>query len=131
MARKWIHSASVEIDDASGALMVRESDGLSAAFQSPILLTQAIAGQATILAADGSKVLYLHELFLKFSATGTIKLESNNTALTGVMAVPACGTLHIRFRADVRGCHRSAAGEALKFTTAGCVATGWAICSKV
>ncbi len=139
MARKWLNSADVQIDDETGALLVKiaADSGAGRTFSS-VAITQGAAGWFTLKGHVAGKTPKLHALLVVADTDGTtITLQSADdesgttpVALSGAIPVPtAGGGFMVQPVADPRLCLGAPVGKSLGLTSVTGKVFGWAIVS--
>jgi hypothetical protein len=79
----------------------------------------AAAGQTVLIAADGTKVMRLHRLYVRMAAAGDLTIEAAaGTDLSGPMPMAATGVVDLKFEPSKAGAHvATAAGAGLAILT--------------
>jgi hypothetical protein len=66
----------------------------------------AAAGQTVLIAADGTKVMRLHRLYVRMAVAGDLTIEeAAGTDLSGPIPVAATGIVDLKFEPSKNGCH--------------------------
>jgi len=106
------------------------SPSLSGYTTEVVKIDAAAGAQTAIKAAVSGKVIACHALLGRAGTdAGSIKIESNNTALTGTMPMGIYSPNPVPMEKDRDFCLKTSAGEALNMTTVACTFDGWAVVS--